>query len=718
MDNYKYYIVDSTLTQTEVFPVNKGSQEFQYEKSDKSSIYFEKTLSGKLVFYNNIKEGIYDFNYFKSKEENDKCFELELKIHKKCGSTYSLFWEGVFSVLEGEFDNDKCIYEISPRLKYTIQSDLDVNMLDSYSGDGSYNVRTGNLSLGTERIYSNGRSLEYLLLYLAQQSSANVVGIISDFFQINPVNDIIYFDYYIKTDNYHNLILFPLSEIQEPVPSNRAVKEFISLDKLMDDLNVMFDVYWFIDENFNIRIEHKVFFNRLNGLDITGPEYQKYLVGTNKITYDLDDFPKYETWKILGSKEYCRISYLGCGNINKNKNEKIYSTNVINTNYSKIRNGSSSSDSNGLFMMACYQSLGLFHMHEGFDSQNYLLQTPQLVYRFKRYDRPSSNNEFEYYMENQDLQTIEINQGNYLPYSTIATKFQQEIKVPLCCGVEFDPSKKITTNLGVGFLESAKFSMKTNSLSLKLKYKSESYDPFITPKQINGCQLWLTADTGVVYTNVSGFDRVSQWQDQSGNGNHANQSTVGLRPFYDFTNKHLDCFSGLYLETSSFQMFPSKRGSVFYLAEPVNTGSLIGTSNMAILSTNTGNKFDVGVVITYTAGSPAYNTFLLASFNLSQNLPRNTLTGLVQINRESDTTQTMYSNGLKPSVLTGNPMTIPNLQVDASPLIIGKNASIGTLGPAIIKEVIVYDRVVTDLERQQIELYLMNKWNLTLYQEF
>src|SRR4051794_13441834 len=40
-------------------------------------------------------------------------------------------------------------------------------------------------------------------------------------------------------------------------------------------------------------------------------------------------------------------------------------------------------------------------------------------------------------------------------------------------------------------------------------------------------RLWLKADAGVV-TNSSG--QVSQWQDQSGDNNHASQSNANLQP--------------------------------------------------------------------------------------------------------------------------------------------------------------------------------------------
>lgn len=716
MDRYKYYIIDEFSVQTEVFPINKDTYSFDFERKSNSNLYFEKKLSGNLIFSNNSKTGVYDFNYFKDKETNNKCFELEIQIHKLCSGTYSLFWEGLFSVIEGSFDNDKCTYEISPRLKYNIQSDLDVNILDAYSADGSYTVRTG--ALASERIYYNGRALYYVLLHIAQESNSKITDVVSDFFSINIVGDIDYVnDYYMPISFYSQLKLFPLSEIQEPVPSNRAVKEFISLDKLMQDLNVLFDVYWFIDSNYKLRIEHKVFFEKDLGLDLTQSKFEKYLVGTNKISYDLDDIPKYETFKIIGSKQYCRITYFGCGEINKNKNEKIYSTNVISTDYYSIRYGSGSSgDANGIFMMACYQSLGLFRMRENGLGQNYLMQSALLVQYFKRYGRPSNNNNLEYYEEEESLQTIAINQGKYLAYSLIPTKIQSEFSVPICCEDEFDSSKKITTNLGVGYLDSAKFNMRTNSLSLKLKYKAEDDNVEILPNQISGCTLWLTADTGVIY---DGSNRVSEWQDQSGNFNHARQSNNTYKPIYSPTTTSLSFFVNLFLTTPSIQLFPSKRGTIFYLAYPTDTGGApMGAGNMAILSTDIGNKFDVSINVQYSAGPPASNTFTLKSFNLAQNFPRNTVSGLVQINRESDTEQTMFSNGLKPSVLAGNPLTIANLQIDAAPLIIGRNPSIGTLGPVNVKEVIVFDRAISDSERQQIELYLIKKWGIELYQEY
>lgn len=49
------------------------------------------------------------------------------------------------------------------------------------------------------------------------------------------------------------------------------------------------------------------------------------------------------------------------------------------------------------------------------------------------------------------------------------------------------------------------------------------------PTDIAGCQLWLKADAGIT---KDGSNYVSQWADQSGNGNHAVQATGSAQPLW------------------------------------------------------------------------------------------------------------------------------------------------------------------------------------------
>ena len=53
--------------------------------------------------------------------------------------------------------------------------------------------------------------------------------------------------------------------------------------------------------------------------------------------------------------------------------------------------------------------------------------------------------------------------------------------------------------------------------------------PPFSPLDISGCVLWLKSDTGVT---KDGLNRVSLWEDQSGNNNDASQGTDGNKPIW------------------------------------------------------------------------------------------------------------------------------------------------------------------------------------------
>jgi hypothetical protein len=56
-----------------------------------------------------------------------------------------------------------------------------------------------------------------------------------------------------------------------------------------------------------------------------------------------------------------------------------------------------------------------------------------------------------------------------------------------------------------------------------------------TPSSLTGVQCWLKADTGVTLNGSN----VSQWNDQSGNNNHAVQATAGKQPAYYATDSRV-----------------------------------------------------------------------------------------------------------------------------------------------------------------------------------
>lgn len=59
--------------------------------------------------------------------------------------------------------------------------------------------------------------------------------------------------------------------------------------------------------------------------------------------------------------------------------------------------------------------------------------------------------------------------------------------------------------------------------------KTSGTSPAFDPKNVTGLTVWLKADAGIT---KDGSNLVSDWTDQSGNGNNFSQSTAGNKPVY------------------------------------------------------------------------------------------------------------------------------------------------------------------------------------------
>lgn len=96
---------------------------------------------------------------------------------------------------------------------------------------------------------------------------------------------------------------------------------------------------------------------------------------------------------------------------------------------------------------------------------------------------------------------------------------------------------QVPYNLSVAYRASVVFLEGTGRSTTALPVKEASY-PFVqasllstkitTPDEISGLRLWLQSDKDVAYDS----DGVSQWDDQSGNANNGEQSTISRRPSF------------------------------------------------------------------------------------------------------------------------------------------------------------------------------------------
>jgi len=110
MSNIKRkFVVTISSVETEVFPLNGNDLEYKF-KTIKDTINFEKTLETRLIFGNNSKTGIYDYNFFYGYESNSatKCQEIQITIYRRCNNTWVEEFIGVVALNEGQWDLDRC----------------------------------------------------------------------------------------------------------------------------------------------------------------------------------------------------------------------------------------------------------------------------------------------------------------------------------------------------------------------------------------------------------------------------------------------------------------------------------------------------------------------------------------------------------------------------------------------------------------------------------
>lgn len=226
------------------------------------------------------------------------------------------------------------------------------------------------------------------------------------------------------------------------------------------------------------------------------------------------------------------------------------------------------------------------------------------------------------------------------------------------------------------------------------------------PTQLAGLGLWLdAADTDTITDSV---DFVSQWDDKSTNGRDATQFTMTNQPLtntltmnglnvitFDGSNDFFD-FDGTFLAGTDYTIFfveqrsSSKSNNLFTGVTggpPIaNTILILGyTSNIAITHEQFSNGYEIPVPA-FTVKIPRIHTFT-----------QNSVSG-----------KKYYQDGGQ-----------QGSDANTDPMISYLNATIGGFaGIAFyegdIAEIIIYPRTLPDSERGQIDVYLSDKWGITL----
>ena len=220
--------------------------------------------------------------------------------------------------------------------------------------------------------------------------------------------------------------------------------------------------------------------------------------------------------------------------------------------------------------------------------------------------------------------------------------------------------------------------------------------PYFLPTQITGCSLWLDGADSSSFT-LSG-SAVTQWNDKSGNGGNATQSTSGNRP--TFTG------SGAIFNAASNQHFNlnttfSSTHSIFIVATPTS-------ASQVYLFGRTYPSGHPTFIINYTGSSLEYYPGGDGSTRTTFASPTSTFIA-------------GYVRNFGTSVFgryNGNQVTI-----SAAPTSEGSSLAWGSLGcsapiygnfyTGTIYEFMIFNTVLITTQCQTIESYLAQKWGLT-----
>ncbi len=232
--------------------------------------------------------------------------------------------------------------------------------------------------------------------------------------------------------------------------------------------------------------------------------------------------------------------------------------------------------------------------------------------------------------------------------------------------------------------------------------------PFV-PTSISGAALWLDAsDSSTLWqdaaasTPAANGDAVALWQDKSGNGNDAVQTTSSDRPSvasgrlqFDGTTNHFTVADDASYKASELTVFfvaqltgstGNYRGMIGYLHDNSYSGTPYWDWAMFQLSNGT-IDLPVGSSYSFNAYTPAWNNHNVYSYETS---PRK-----------------IWENGMLKADGSDAVVPYPN----ATSLWIGGDPA-SQCWSGYIDEILIYTRTLTTSERQRIEAYLKGKWGI------
>ena len=290
----------------------------------------------------------------------------------------------------------------------------------------------------------------------------SIPDISSNFFQYNgmgtpPSNT----PYTYASQNNQYLTIHQKSDVKRPYDTNKALAKVwrCKFRDLLEDLKTIYNVYWDIDDDNNLVLEHISFFTDQAEIDLTDK------CKGEKLKYDYNDAEaiQEEQYKFMdaATSEYFRgfpIGYLTNTAEVKENRARIFSTDVY---YVQDSSNAENIQDNGFVLVSNSNGGSVRNLNKA----NTPLSWPQLHEKLHRHNRPYQ----EFYLNDM------LDSALYV----VKKKQQEQFFVFMCCNQikdtddvwqDYDPKKSIITNLGTGEIESARYDVANDTLTLKLQY--------------------------------------------------------------------------------------------------------------------------------------------------------------------------------------------------------------------------------------------------------
>lgn len=319
-----------------------------------------------------------------------------------------------------------------------------------------------------------GRPLQVVLEYMLERAECDDITLASDFFEINPVGDAPGYvpgRNYVTgaTNQYDEIFVLHESDVADPGATNPATKLERSWKEMFALFLAMARLYWTIDSDGRLRIEHWSFYSFAVGLDTTAsPQDRALNRGNSRYTYLSEDVPKYErlTFSEAQGPDFVGkdIIYSGpCVGIDQKAEETQAE---VTTDISFINSNPDQANKDGLVLVATeaanvINDVGALSLTV---ATNAPMSKANLQDRFWRHDR---------YLLNGNMNAVDQT------FEGVRPNIQQTgVRAQFCCELEgWDANEGVITELGTrilagraGYVERAELDDDNDLLTITLRY--------------------------------------------------------------------------------------------------------------------------------------------------------------------------------------------------------------------------------------------------------